>query len=72
MTIFLRYILTPLLVLTVLVFTIYNYDLVMVNLWPLPYVVGAPLSLLLLIALFIGYGIGCLRAYCCRKAKPQA
>lgn len=62
LTILLRYILLPILVLWALAFAIYNHDLISINLWPLPFVLTTPLSVLLLVALMIGYFLSACRA----------
>lgn len=58
-----RFFILPLLVLWLIAFTIYNPALVAINLWPLPYEIAAPQSVLVILLLAVGFIAGCLRNY---------
>jgi len=46
-----------------MIFTVENKGIVEISLWPLPYVVSLPLSLIVLGIFFLGFFIGCLYAW---------
>lgn len=46
------------LVVWVLAFTVYNHDLISLNLWPLPYALSLSVGVFMIFCLAIGYAIG--------------
>ena len=58
------YILSGTLVLWLVTFTVHNHELLGLNLWPLPYEISLPASIVLLLGLVFGYVLGYVHRWC--------
>jgi uncharacterized integral membrane protein len=58
------YVLGGALVLWLVTFTVHNHELLGLNLWPLPYEISLPASIVLLLGLAFGYVLGYVHRWC--------
>ena len=66
------YVIFAVLAIWLLTFTVYNHDLLSLNLWPLPYALSLSAGVLLILCLAVGYLIGYVHRWCRQSCGKKA